>query len=106
MLGDVRFGGWSRNVETWNERTAPTVVVRYEDLVERPADALRAAAAAVGLSTGGPAADMPSFESLRVRWPGMFRRGVSGAWVDEMPEPLHQEFWRRHGSGMRLLGYT
>jgi hypothetical protein len=107
MMSDTRFGGWSRNVMTWHERSAPTVVIRYEDLLERPREALRDLCATLGLPTlENPAAGVPSFESLRSRWPAFFRRGIRGAWQDEMPDEVHTEFWRLHGHGMRRLGYT
>jgi hypothetical protein len=106
MVGDTRFGGWSRNVSTWHERSAPTITVRYEDLLGAPLQVLRAACAEVGVGPSGATSDLPSFPSLSERWPGMFRRGVAGAWRDEMPEPIHEAFWRHHGDGMRLLGYA
>lgn len=106
MIRDVRFGGWSRNVAAWHGRVAPTVVVRYEELVQAPVDVLRRACERLDIRPNGPPGDLPSFQSLSERWPGMFRRGVAGAWRDEMPEVVQREFWRHHGDGMRLLGYA
>jgi hypothetical protein len=106
MVRDVRFGGWSRNVTTWHARRGPTVTVRYEDIVQAPLQALRTACAEIGVVPGEPSNDPPSFQSLSERWPGMFRRGVVGAWRDEMPADVHDAFWRRHGEGMRLTGYA
>jgi hypothetical protein len=105
MVRDSRFGGWSRNVATWRERRAPTVTVRYEDLLRGPMQVLRAACDEIGVRSSMPATDLPSFESLCERWPGMFRRGVAGAWHDEMPDHIHEAFWRHHRDGMRLMGY-
>jgi hypothetical protein len=106
MIDDVRFGGWSRNVGTWHARGSPTVTVRYEDLLRAPLEVLRAACTEIGVDARGPSSDLPSFQSLSERWPGMFRRGVAGAWRDEMPDDMHEAFWRRHSDGMRLLGYA
>jgi hypothetical protein len=106
MVSDVRFGGWSHNIATWHARRATTVMVRYEDLLREPLQTLRIACAQIGVTPSGPENDLPSFESLHLKWPGMFRRGVVGAWRDEMPEDIHDAFWRRHGEGMRLIGYT
>jgi Sulfotransferase domain len=51
---------------------------------------------------GGQAVDqvigdqaIPSFDELRRIDGGFFRRGVTGTYVDEMPEELHQLFWSR-----------
>jgi hypothetical protein len=106
MVGDLRFGGWSQNVATWQARRAATVTVRYEDLLREPLETLRTACAGIGVTQRGPANDMPSFDSLREKWPAMFRRGVAGAWRDEMPDDIHEAFWQRHGEGMRLIGYA
>jgi len=106
MVRDVRFGGWSRNVATWHERRGPTVTVRYEDMLRAPHQALRTACAEIGITPSGPSNDLPSFQSLSESWPGMFRRGVAGAWRDEMPDVIHEAFWRHHGDGMRLIGYA
>jgi hypothetical protein len=106
MVRDTRFGGWSRNVAAWNARAAPTVLVRYEDLVRAPMEVLRDACAKLDVRPSAPARDLPSFQSLSEKWPGMFRRGVAGAWRDEMPQGVQDAFWRYHGDGMRLLGYA
>jgi len=105
MVSDVRFGGWSRNVATWLGRSGPVVTLRYEDLLSAPLPALRAICAPLGVEPTGHIADAPSFQSLSAEWPGMFRRGVAGGWRDEMPERIHESFWRHHGDGMRMLGY-
>ena len=106
MVRDARFGGWSRNVAAWHARRGPTVTVRYEDIVRAPLQALRTACDEIGVVPGGPSRDLPSFQSLSERWPGMFRRGVAGAWREEMPDDIHEQFWQRHGDGMRLVGYA
>ena len=106
MVYDARFGGWSRNVAAWHGRVGPTVMLRYEDLLHAPLHALRSACAEIGVQPSGPPTDLPSFRSLSERWPGMFRRGIAGAWRKEMPSGIHEAFWRQHGDGMRLLGYA
>jgi hypothetical protein len=100
------FGGWSRNVREWTQRSTPTVVVRFEDLVARPLDELRKAVAGVGLTLPEQRTDdLPTFGHLNAQVPAFFRRGEVGSWRDEMPDDLHKLFWAHHGAMMKQLGY-
>jgi hypothetical protein len=105
ILSDEHFGGWGRNVLAWNQRAAPTVMVRFEDLLDSPAEVLQGALADVGyrqVTTHDES--LPSFEDLHAALPWFFRQGRVGAWRYEMPEALHELFWERHHEAMNVSG--
>lgn len=100
------FGGWSANVESWLGRRRPPVVVRYEDLIAKPEDSVREACRAAGVDLpGAGGAGVPDFESLRALLPGVFRKGKTGAWREEMPAEIEALFWEHHGVMMDRLEY-
>jgi hypothetical protein len=106
ILSRERFGGWGQHVLAWTRRTAPTSVVRIEDLIVRPEQELRRALAAIG----GPQLTHtgvlpPSFEKLHKAVPWFFRSGKVGAWPAHMPPYLQALFWEHHGEAMGALGY-
>lgn len=117
------FGGWSNNVMQWLERAA--VTIRFEDLINDPLAAAQRLGEVMQLPEAN-AAKLPTFEQLKHGTPqygsgkhffsdqdqskamaaNWFRRGKTGAWKDEMPEDLHDLFWREHGEVMNKLGYS
>ena len=103
------FGGWSGNVRAWAfERTAPTVVVRFEELLSDPRAVVQRALASLPATpdaTGTPD-DVPTFAELHQLLPTVFRRGVVAAWRDEMPIETQRLFWERHADTMLELGYA
>jgi hypothetical protein len=100
------FGGWSRHVREWTARRAPTVTIRFEDLVASPAECVGAALKGLDwVPPAQPAARVPSFQDLKSQYPHFFRRGRIGSWRDEMPPDLHDRFWSLHGDAMRAAGY-
>ena len=111
------FGGWSRNVEGWLRRAQ--VVIRFEELIRDPIGNVEKLRGILEM----PEPDLerlPTFEDLQNKqmpyqgrtkrvenWrKKFFRRGQTGAWKDEMPEPMQQLFWDLHGDTMEKLGYT
>ena len=102
----VGFGSWGPHVSAWADRSAPTVLVRFDDLIREPTrvifEALRAADYPVDDSAGK---DPPTFEELHAKWPAFFRKGKVGGWQQEMPPKLVELFWRLHGSVMTEMGY-
>lgn len=98
------FGTWSMNVAAWSRRPR-TVVLRFEELIQRPKIVL-SAVTELGLDWQPiPAATVPSFQELQGLRPENFRRGKVGGWQDELPEDLHALFWREHSAAMVQLGY-
>lgn len=104
---DNSFGGWDNNVRAWTTRTAPTAVIRFEELVSAPVESIRAAIAVLGLPfVEREQYQVPQFTELHARIPNFFRRGGVDNWRDEMPDDLHELFWQRHGAVMNAMGYT
>jgi len=114
--GDSHFGGWSENVRQWAD--IADVVVRYEDLVEDPIRETEKFRAILDMPEPD-IAKLPTLDSQRNsenkygkfkrhenRSKLFFRRGVAGAWKDEMPDDLHELFWEYHHEMMIRFNYT
>jgi hypothetical protein len=99
------YGDWSQNVLRWTRRRAPVAILRFEDLLGDPAGVVAHACEEIDVPLGPAAGQVLSFDYLRERVPVLFRRGVVGAWQDEMPTQLEERFWRLHGKQMQALGY-
>lgn len=99
------FGGWHGHVEKWTRRTAPAVVVRYEELLADPAGAAARACERLGVTLPAPSGSLPLLEELKAIDPLIFRKGKAGSWRDEMPSELEELFWKLHGQSMERLGY-
>jgi hypothetical protein len=99
------FGHWSRSVEAWRERSAPTALVRFEELIENPAGTVRSACGRIGIELTQTERESQPFAKLHARDPRMFRRGEIGAWRSEMPAAVEERFWQLHGPQMEALGY-
>jgi len=116
------YGSWSENVDSWTLRAEPVVLVlRYEDLLERPEESVGRLARHVGLK--------PSAEQLRaaiaasafaalaeqeqektfIERPSSARRffeaGRADRWRDELPKDLAESIVVAHGPAMRRFGY-
>ncbi len=101
----IKRRAWSRHLEAWRTRPAPTGVIRFEDMLTDPGAAVKGAAEQAGLSLPEPVGEPKPFEDLHARRPTVYRKGKSGGWRDEMPPPLQRRFWRRHGHEMEAYGY-
>ena len=99
-------GSWSENVAAWRTRSAPVAIVRFEDLLEDPAAAVRRACEELSVPLGAPQGAPPDFDDLHRRMPDVFRQGTIGAWRDELTPALHDRFWRFHETEMEALGYA
>lgn len=101
------FGGWSAHVLAWTGRTAPTAVIKFEELVPLadPLPVVHKALQAIGCASGLPRCTSapPTFAKLQERSRWMFRRGEVGAWRDEMPPDLVELFWQENRHGMERL---
>jgi hypothetical protein len=103
---DHDYGSWSGNVRAWTSREPPTEVIRFEELIEDPVAAVKAAAESLGVRLRRPVGEVPDFERLRREDPGLYRRGKVGSWRSEMPPELEERFWQLHGAEMEALGYS
>jgi hypothetical protein len=103
-------GQWGLNVLSWLQPAHPgRIVLRYEELIDKPGGAVRrvAGALALGLEPAA-AAVIPTFAELHRVDDRFFRRGFTGTYRDELPEDLQQAFWAQPGNAaaMALLGWT
>jgi hypothetical protein len=106
ILGECDFGSWSDHVRAWTASRS-VVVVRFEDLVADPAACVGRALAEVGHRAEPRAAGtVPTFTELKKKWPKFFRKGAIARGSEEMPGPLLDLFWEKHGTVMRALGYA
>lgn len=114
--GGSHFGGWSHHVASWIPRA--DIIIKYEDLIQDPLGEAKKIEKLIPFPESNEE-KLPTFQSMRDslnRYGGFknrphlrekfFRRGVSGAWKDEMPEKLHKLFWKKHRTQMVELGYT
>ncbi len=112
------FGGWSQHVRLWRRRAA--VVIRFEDLIVDPVGCIERVRPYFPLPR--PKSNkVPSFSELKSNSfqfgkgdevtnssefrQKFFRRGISGAWKDEMSLFFQLFFQLRHGRMLRKLGY-
>jgi len=104
--GQSVYGSWRDHVQQWTHRRDRTVVVRYEDMLADPFPVVDRALQQAGV-TLSPVTDepLPTFDQMRQRSPGFFRKGHSGSWREEMPPRLHRIFWMQHAETMYAMGY-
>ena len=113
---------WSGHVNSWTQDLdAPVLVVRYEDLLQDTFAAFSAVVRFLQLdldpSRVSRAVTASAFETLsqQERLSGFvermpvsgtfFRRGIAGAWRDELPSGLADKVIRDHALVMRQFGY-
>lgn len=104
--GIATHGTWSQSVRTWRRRSAPTAIIRFEDLIVDPVEAIARGCRELSISLPDVTGQVPPFSELRQANPNVYRRGEVGGWRHEMPDHLHKRFWRVHGVEMVALGYT
>lgn len=104
---DGRGWDWSRHASRWRIRSARTIILKFEDLVEQPVQAVTLAvdAVEVGIPKRAQTGAIAEFSRLHKASPALFRRGKVGAWREEMDDELHELFVKHHGEEMRILGY-
>jgi len=116
-------GSWSENVASWTAASNPVVlVVRYEDMLDRPQEAFGAIAAHIR-SGASPeqvarAVELSSFKALQqteqttgfVETPDtaslFFRAGRAGQWRDAMSEGQVRRLTASHRQQMQRFGYA
>ena len=116
-------GSWSEHVKSWTERPNPAVlVVRYEDLVEKPVATFGSIARHLLLRPTeeqiGKAIAMTDFAALREQEETagfkekpdasverFFRKGETGQWRDVLTPEQVARIEADHGPVMRRFGY-
>ena len=95
---------WGPHVMGWKDKA--DAIVRFEDMLAHPRKAVRETLLAAGVPfTMNLNKEPPTFKELHKKAPDFFRRGEIGCYKVEMPKPLENIFWQRHGEGMRAMGY-
>ena len=113
---------WSQHVTSWTvEASWPTLVVKYEDMVDAPEKTFRSVLRALGFAVDEDrlraAIAATGFEKLRKReeeegfaerrhQERFFGRGTHGHWRTMLTEAQVAQIERDHGAVMRRLGYT
>lgn len=115
-------GSWSTHVASWTAQAHPAiVVVRYEDLQDKPVKAFGAVARLLGLdrdrSRLKKAIRFSSFRELKKqelaggfveRSPNsrhFFRRGTKNQWVEQLSDTQVERLVERHREQMQRFGY-
>jgi aryl sulfotransferase len=116
------LGSWSDHARSWLDQTEiPLRMIRYEDALADPVSAFREAARFLGLPADDDSIrraversdfkiakrqeETGGFIEHRKGVAPFFRKGRSGGWRDELPEPLAREIFDAHAETMRRLGY-
>lgn len=117
-----RLGTWSQHVKSWLDNTPfPVHLLRYEDCLAAPVEhfteALRAAGFEATTDQVAAAVEAARFERLQTleseqgfrerprRSTPFFRRGIAGAWTDELDPSLSNQICTDHHDAMVRLGY-
>ncbi len=102
------FGGWNAHVLHWTQRQEPTVIIKFEDLIQHPeplqlvTQTLRTVGCQSFVSS---TTSFPTFAELHQKYPRFFHKGQIGRWREELPHKLHELFWKKHKEGMVRMGY-
>ena len=105
ITGNVWIGSWANHYRGWLPMSRPrTLMIRYEDLVERPDIALEEISNFIGLPLKATGELSKSFADLHSFYPQFFRSGSNDKAISEI-EPYADLFWKHHGDVMDELGY-
>ena len=116
-------GSWSENVASWTAKSNPAVlVVRYEDMLNKPQEAFAAIAVHIGSGASveqvAHAVELSSFKALQkaeqtrgfIETPDtarlFFREGRAGQWRDVMSEDQVHRVTQNHRQQMHRFGYV
>jgi hypothetical protein len=97
---------WGELNESWLDRPgAWTVVLRYEDLVARPREAVAAALETLEVRLPEKGTEISTFEELQRLHPDFFRRGRSGEGREVLTPKAREAFEKANQRCMARLGY-
>jgi hypothetical protein len=102
--GDTPFGSWSDHLDAWQPFDRPrTLLVRFEDLLAKPAEVVAAMAGLLGVAPKGTWRNQT--DRLQGMFPEFFRGGSDARNIGELSAPQAALFWGRHAGWMERLGY-
>ena len=116
------FGGWGKNVSSWIK--IAHLVIHFEKLISDPEEEIARIKEFLDLAEpklekiptfdtqrsggshfGGKKRDKLSKAEQDAFNSKFFRSGKTGSWKDEMPDGLHNKFWKKYGDVMFSMGY-
>ena len=104
ILGETQFHSWGWHLDVWNPVERPnTLLLKYEDLVERPEEEFPKIAAFTGFEKKREWVNQ--FDKFHEENPTMFRKGHRPNPESEFTETQQQLFWAMHGDWLLKLGY-
>jgi hypothetical protein len=104
ILGEARSGSWGRHLDVWNPLERPnTLLVKYEDLVDRPDEQLERIAEFTSFARKTEWVN--DFRALHAANPKMYREGPKVPPEEGFTQEQQQLFWALHGDWMARLGY-
>jgi len=102
LHGDNEFGDWGTWHKLWiMAQDEQTVILRYCDIIHRPADAIKALA--MMLDSEPTQWTVPSFEELNARTPEIWRRGKTST---TLTTSECDQVWERFRPIMEMFGYS
>jgi hypothetical protein len=103
--GNTFWGSWTAHLDKWQPQERPaTLLLRYEDLQNRPEQCISTVANFTGLE---PRREWRSpLKELREAMPGFFRSGEDHLNIKEIQGADERKFWELHGAWMKKLGYA
>ncbi|WP_084669071.1 glycosyltransferase [Spirulina major] len=110
VISSNHVSGWSGHVLTWTQRQAPTIILRFEYLIQHPhpQDIIHYALQRLNINQDiiSQDAKIPEFKDSKKEYLSYFRNGQVGQWLTEMPMDIQAEFWKKHGYAMQKMGYS
>jgi hypothetical protein len=105
IAGHPRFGSWGCHLDAWNPVKRPnTLLLKYEDLVERPDDQLQLVSDFIGVQR--KAKWMNKFDDLHAGNPKMFRQGANASPGRGFSQSQQELLYAFHGDWMARFGYS
>ncbi|KAB2867945.1 MAG: sulfotransferase domain-containing protein, partial [Bacteroidales bacterium] len=117
-----RLLSWSNHVKSWvDESNLPVLAIRYEDMKSDPFNTFSKAIDFIGICKSEQsirrAIQFSDFKEIQkqevekgfkekpAKVKTFFRKGIAGAWKDEMPEDLVKQICTDHAEIMKRFGY-
>jgi hypothetical protein len=105
VAGNVMFGSWSDHFKAWAPNRRPnTLLLRFDEVVRDPSNAIKKIAAFTGLSA--LKSNTWSFTALQRVDSKFFRSGNDTKNIAELQGKALDRFWVLHGELMVELGYV